>query len=144
MYALLYRSRERSGLQAADLNAIIETATERNQQLGVTGLLLSGHMEVIPGAPGEFVQWLEGPEEAVEGLYGKISDDDRHSEVEVLARGPLDEILASSRLDVDLEGDRLFPDWSMALVHLAELPATRDGFLRFALDWDGEVSPATS
>ena len=137
MNALLYRSRERPGLGAADLNAIIGAAEERNRRLGVTGLLLNGHMETIPGAPGEFVQWLEGPEKAVETLFGLIQDDPRHRDVEVLARGPIAEIERASYARVPARDGRLFPAWSMGLVRLAELPATAGGFLRFAADWDG-------
>ena len=137
MYALLYRSRQRPGLGAADLNAIIETAQDRNRTLGVTGLLLSGYMETIPGVPGEFVQWLEGPEKKVEGLFTLIEGDPRHVGVEVLARGPVEDIERESYASARPYGDRLFPAWSMGLVRLAELPATAGGFLRFAANWDG-------
>ena len=141
MHALLYRSRERSGLLASDLNDIIRTAQARNGALGVTGLLLSGHLEAIPGAPGEFVQWLEGPEDDVEDLFSHISGDPRHTDIDVLARGPLRDILARSHVDVSAGTERLFPSWSMGLVRLAELPATLDGFLRFVAGWDGEAYP---
>lgn len=141
MHALLYRSRERPGLLASDLNDIIETAQARNGAVGVTGLLLNGHLEVIPGAPGEFVQWLEGPEDDVERLFSYISGDARHTGVDVLARGPLHDVLSGSHVDVRAEAGRLFPSWSMGLVRLAELPATLDGFLRFVAEWDGEAYP---
>ena len=141
MHALLYRSRERPGLLASDLNDIIDAAQERNRALAVTGLLLNGHMEAIPSAPGEFVQWLEGPEEAVEALFKSIEADARHTDVEVLARGPLPDVLDAAHVQVELSGDRLFSTWSMGLVRLAELPATREGFLRFAAGWGGEAYP---
>ena len=144
MYALLYRSRERSGLLASDLNDIIETAQARNGQAGITGLMLTGRLEAIPGAPGEFVQWLEGPEEAVEALFSDISGDGRHADIDVLARGPLRDVLVGSHVDARAGADRLFPSWSMGLVRLAELPATLDGFLRFVAGWDGETYPVLS
>jgi len=128
MYALLYRSRARPGLLASDLNAIIETAETRNRQLDVTGLLLYGQLETFADAPGEFVQWIEGPEASVEALFAEISSDDRHVDVEVLERGPLAELAPTD--------ERLFPTWSMGLVRLSELPATLTGFLRFADEWD--------
>lgn len=140
MYALLYRSRARAGLLAPDLNRIMASAQGRNPTLGVTGLLLYGELEVVPGAPGEFVQWLEGSEDAVEGLYRLVADDPRHTDVEVLGRGPLPELAP----DVARTGpgrDRLFGDWDMGLVRLAELPATLAGFLRFAREWDGPTRP---
>ena len=139
MYVLLYRSRERPGLLASDLNDIIESAQRRNRALDVPGLLLSGRMEVLPTVPGEFVQWIEGSEGAVEGLFETIAEDPRHTEVEVLARGPIDDVLTRAPVETAIEGDRLFPTWSMGLVRLAELPATRGGFLRFAADWDGQA-----
>lgn len=137
MHALLYRSLERPGLLASDLNDIIGAAQRRNGELDVTGLLLRGHMEVIPSAPGEFVQWLEGPEESLDALFRLIDADPRHTEVEVLARGPLADVVGASHVAVG--PGRLFPSWSMGLVRLAALPATLDGFLRFAADWNGEA-----
>lgn len=94
MHAVLYRSRSRAGLLAGDLNDIIATAGRRNARLGVTGLLLYGELEAVPGAPGEFVQWIEGPEAAVEGLFDAVDGDPRHTEVEVLGRGPVARLAA--------------------------------------------------
>ncbi|PAP78049.1 BLUF domain-containing protein [Rubrivirga marina] len=138
MYALLYRSRARPGLLASDLNHIIETAEARNSDLDVTGLLLYGQLAVVPGAPGEFVQWIEGTEEAVEGLYAEIATDKRHFDPEVLARGPIRELQGANGAFVP--SGRLFPTWSMGLVRLSELPATLSGFLEFARDWDRQVA----
>ena len=136
MHALLYRSRARPGLMAPDLNAIIAVAEARNRALDVTGLLLYGQIPSVPGAPGEFVQWIEGPETAVRALFADIGDDDRHFDVDVLADGSVDEVRG--------ETGRLFPSWSMGLVRLSELPATRRGFLRFAATWNGDVLAAAA
>ena len=132
MHALLYRSSARPGLLASDLNDVIATAEARNPRLGVTGLLLYGELEVVPGAPGEFVQWIEGPERAVEDLFEVVSADPRHGRVEVLGRGPVSSLAAPA----PGAGGRLFPTWSMGMVRLAALPATLDGFVRFAESWD--------
>ena len=138
MHALLYRSRARAGLLASDLNDIVATAQARNRQLGVTGLLLYGELEVVPGAPGEFVQWIEGSQGAVDDLYGVVAGDPRHTEVEVLGRGALARLTAGVLPTTARPGGRLFADWDMGLVRLSELPATLDGFLRFATSWDAE------
>ena len=139
MYAVLYRSRARPGLLASDLNDVIEVAEARNGAIGVTGVLLYGQIEAVAGAPGEFVQWIEGDEAAVERLFADIEGDERHFDVEVLGRGPIPE-LAGGTPTTD---GRLFPSWAMRLVRLAELPATLDGFLRFAADRDGSaLAPA--
>lgn len=140
MYALLYRSRARPGLTASDLNEIIATALRRNAELGVTGLLLYGRLEILATAPGEFVQWIEGDEDAVTSLYEIIESDRRHLDVEVLARGSIREI--TNAMGAESSGERLFPAWSMGLVRLAELPATASGFLRFAATWDGQAQLA--
>lgn len=138
MHVLLYRSRARTALLAADLNQIIETARRRNRQLGVTGLLLHGRMEAIPGIAGEFVQWIEGPEASVDELFADIAQDSRHTDVEVLARGTREAVEAGVGpvLRPGASADRLFPAWSMGMVRLSELPATLGGFLRFARTWD--------
>lgn len=144
MHALLYRSRARAGLLASDLNDIIETARTRNRQLAVTGLLLHGRMEALPGVAGEFVQWVEGPEESVESLFALIENDPRHTEVEVLARGSSASLCGRARtVPVDTDG-RLFPSWSMGLVRLSELPATLSGFLGFVREWDGDLTAAAA
>ena len=72
MHALLYRSRARPGLLAGDLNAIIETAESRNRAIDVTGILLYGQLAIVAGAPGEFVQWIEGPEDAGSGIKPEL------------------------------------------------------------------------
>lgn len=144
MYALLYRSRARAGLLASGLNDIIETARARNRQLDVTGLLLHGRMEALPSVPGEFVQWIEGPEDSVEPLFALIEADPRHTDVEVLARGPSASLRSSGRLSIVGAEGRLFPSWSMGLVRLAELPATLGGFLGFVAEWDGDLSASAA
>lgn len=139
MYALLYRSRARAGLLAGDVNDIIETAEATNRRLDVTGLLLYGRMEAIPAAPGGFVQWIEGTEDAVESLFTRIEADPRHADIEVLARGTAADLHARGTTPDLLPDGRLFPTWSMGLVRLSGLPATLDGFLRFAAGWAGQT-----
>ncbi len=135
MHALLYRSRARPGLLASDLNDIIAAAESHNPTGGVTGLLLYGQLAMVPGAPGEFLQWIEGSEGEVDSLYDRIESDPRHFEPEVLARGTVAALGRGS----GLPSDRLFPSWSMGLVRLSELPATLSGFLEFVRNWDGQM-----
>ncbi len=139
MHALLYRSRSRASRQllARDLNDLIESAERNNPDLGITGLLLYAEMEMVPGAPGLFLQWMEGPKASVDALFETIRADPRHTDVDVLGRGPSAELASQSGESlVDPQG-RLFPIWSMGMVRMSELPATLDGFLRFAQSWDG-------
>ena len=108
MHALLYRSRARPGLLAGDLNAIIETAESRNRAIDVTGILLYGQLAIVAGAPGEFVQWIEGPEDAVEALYADIRTDARHFDPDVIARGPVADIAAGSGCRVSGGAEKLW------------------------------------
>ena len=143
MHALLYRSRARPGLLAHDLNAIIASGEAKNPARDLTGLLLYAEMDAVPGAPGQFLQWIEGPKESVEDMYGTIESDERHTAVEVLGRGPTAELAGDAEALLDREG-RVFPIWSLGMVRLSELPATLDGFLRFAGEWDGRALPRVS
>ena len=119
-FAILYRSIASQSIAEAGLLDLIERAGVSNKQNDITGLLLHGRMRVLPGVPGGFLQWIEGPEAAVRDLFERIQKDDRHVDVEVLGSGPVTE-LAGVR--------RLFPTWGMRMVHMADLPATLEGFL---------------
>jgi hypothetical protein len=87
----LYRSLARPGLDAGDLDRILQHARARNERVGLTGCL---HYE-----EGMFFQWIEGPRFALFGLLDALRDDDRHMDVTVLDQGPLQQ--------------RLFQDWQM-------------------------------
>jgi hypothetical protein len=67
--------------------------------LSITGLLM--HKK------GYFLQWLEGPQQAVMDLYLKIEKDERHKDPIILHQGHHEK--------------RVFPDWSMAFSHLSVL-----------------------
>lgn len=68
-----------------------ETRT-KNAAMHITGhLLYTKEM---------FVQCIEGPPESIESLWQSLLKDTRHHDIELLARGPIDE--------------RKFNDWSMA------------------------------
>jgi hypothetical protein len=92
--SLIYRSRATSRLDAPALDALVQGARQHNHRVGVTGSMLY--------RDGAFLQWLEGPDEIVEGLFDRISRDPRHTGIEVLSDHH------SSR--------RLFHDWDMRLV----------------------------
>lgn len=94
MYRLLYISTVRSAMDAAALEAIINSARIANRAKGLTGLLVfDGH---------RFLQYLEGDETAVRGLYTKIKADPRHYAVVTLRES---------------KGDhRQFADWDMAML----------------------------
>lgn len=98
---LIYRSTCSDKLiDNADLRALIEKSADNNRTAGITGLLLlSGD---------RFLQALEGPEESVNRLFGRIVRDKRHRDVRLLSFEQI--------------GPVYFDDWSMHLVDLFDLP----------------------
>lgn len=66
----------------ADLVELLAKARAKNEALGITGMLLYHE--------GSFLQVLEGPAEAVDGLYGRICLDKRHSDSILLFKREID------------------------------------------------------
>jgi hypothetical protein len=113
IFRLVYVSVATRRLVEQDLIDILRTARERNQSLGVTGMLLF--------RDGDFMQLLEGQESAVRDLYGHIARDTRHRNVIVLLEEFADE--------------RLFADWSMGFHTLTPETAARvPGYTAFLDD----------
>jgi len=67
---LVYVSSATLPFSGEDLRALLATCRENNAELGVTGMLLY--------KDGNFMQVLEGDEQAVRGLYARIAADPRH------------------------------------------------------------------
>jgi Sensors of blue-light using FAD len=94
----------------AELHAMLEETREINAQASVTGILLY--------KDGNFLQVLEGDQEAVMRLVSKIKEQQRHKDCQILLRGTSDH--------------RLFPDWSMAFRDLMDnSPKCLPGFSNF-------------
>jgi hypothetical protein len=91
MFQLCYISRSTKPMSSPELKALLEQSRERNDSLGVTGLLLYDN--------GSFIQLLEGPAHAVRQLFGKISSDPRHADAQVLFQANVEQ--------------RTFPEWEM-------------------------------
>ncbi len=100
IHNLVYCSRGSAGVGEAEIAKIIATAQHHNPRFGITGILVFGG--------GFFFQWLEGPKDSVQSLMRIISADPRHSSVVVLSQE--DEIR-----------ERLFPNWDMELVEVADI-----------------------
>ena len=99
MVRLLYVSRPVVPLTTTVTGSILATARAHNSANGITGALCQGQ--------GLFLQVLEGERGAVNRLYGRIMQDRRHQDVELLQ---LEEIT-----------ERRFGQWSMAHVDLSSL-----------------------
>jgi hypothetical protein len=92
LYRMIYCSVSHSPIDDALCQNILQLARPHNMQRGITGLLLASDTL--------FVQFLEGPREAVRALFKRIQRDPRHKCVVELMR------------EADVT-DRLYADWSM-------------------------------
>lgn len=93
VFQLLYRSRAIRPLSEDEMYQLLGQSRRDNAAAQITGVLVH---------QGEwFVQLLEGPEAAVQGLYARIQLDARHTEVVTVAEAP--------------GRPRCFAPWRMAL-----------------------------
>jgi hypothetical protein len=90
---LIYRSRATRSFDSDGFDEIMDVAVARNAREGLTGTLVYDQ--------GRFMQWLEGPQEALDRVLGSIQADSRHTGLEVLRARPIRE--------------RAFSDWRMRL-----------------------------
>jgi hypothetical protein len=81
LMSLLYVSTAAPGVEAPEVQQLIEAACRFNADHEVSGALL--------GYAGHFLQVLEGPADVVEALYGRIERDPRHHHVTLVHRGPI-------------------------------------------------------
>lgn len=98
MYEIIYSSSASRNLTNKDIQNILTTAHKFNKKDDITGCLLYHNKE--------FIQILEGEREKVERLFSVIYQDDRHTDVILLAEGE--------------KKDRVFNDFSMAYHELSD------------------------
>lgn len=117
-YRLVYYSRNLTTGDvetfAAEVNDILATSRANNKRDGITGALMFN--------AGCFAQVLEGPLDVVEVAFERIQQDDRHSEVSLLAMEPIT--------------TRSFPNWAMGFVGLSDHDAARFADVATASDFD--------
>lgn len=96
VYRLIYRSRNRipEDDRRRELGELFSAARSHNKKNGITGALLL--------SDDSFVQTLEGEQEQVQALLGRIRADTRHDQLEILDTGLVD--------------SRVFARWAMAKV----------------------------
>jgi hypothetical protein len=97
MKRIKYVSRFATPFSGSELEELGAKAAEKNEGLDITGVLIT--------SGGLFYQVLEGPTEAVDGIFGYIKADERHTDLLILG------------IEEDVS-QRLFPDWSMKTVNL--------------------------
>lgn len=110
MIHLVYVSSASILLKEEELLELLKKAREKNQKLGITGMLLY--------KGGNFLQVLEGEEQVVDELYEVIKQDRRHHQIITIGKRKVEE--------------RMFPDWEMAFVNLQSvLPEDVPGYSEF-------------
>jgi Sensors of blue-light using FAD len=98
MIQISYISRAAEPMPADKLLALLQQCLANNVSSGVTGMLVYGN--------GTFLQALEGDDKAVDDLVEKISNDPRHSHIQLLHRKPIEE--------------RQYSDWTMGFKRISD------------------------
>lgn len=117
MHAIAYVSTATWELSDADLEFIVSESRGRNMMVDVTGVLLY--------CDGNFMQYLEGPKEAVRETYARIRASQRHRQVNELLNHPI--------------AEREFGEWTLGFSRTSALD-----FLELAAaPWEdhGKVGP---
>ena len=111
LYRLVYYSRNAivgdAATLASAITSILAKSQANNERVGVTGALMFNS--------GCFAQVLEGSRSAIEDVFERIQQDDRHGEVSLLAFDPAPV--------------RAFQNWSMGFVGASVDDAARYGVL---------------
>ena len=103
--SVVYVSTATQLLSEDQLVALLTSAREKNESVGVTGVLLYHD--------GSFLQYIEGPNDAVETVYEKIRQSSMHHSILELMREPIEA--------------RRFGHWSMGFTHVP-----KDAILRLS------------
>jgi len=98
---LIYVSSEAERFTQSDLKRLLEISRRNNKPRGITGLLLY--------RAGQFLQYLEGPQDVVKATYEHVKKDKRHYSVRLVNTGRLEQ--------------RIFPEWWMGYKSLAGIRA---------------------
>ncbi len=121
LYRLMYLSEAAPALDWNDFKQIMVKSEENNAKLHITGILLL--------SDNKFLQVLEGEVKALNGLYEKIIQDERHLNSLLLSYTPIHE--------------RHFTEWSMRGINAALLPPEQREFLikKYGKSGDGVAIP---
>lgn len=98
MIQFSYISSAAAPMAAEQLLALLQQSLTNNARTGVTGMLLYGN--------DTFLQVLEGEANAIDDLVTKISQDPRHTNIQILHRRPIER--------------RQYADWSMGFNRISD------------------------
>jgi hypothetical protein len=104
MRYIVYVSQAAKAFSTENLAALLEHSRDWNSADDITGLLIYRYNDDF--RRGNFLQVLEGPEDAVADVWSRISSDPRHHTIIVLEEGESDA--------------RAFGDWSMGFRNVDE------------------------
>lgn len=116
--ALVYKSRATVNFDARSLNELVSRAQARNAEEGLTG--------AVYYESGRFLQWLEGPADRLDHVSASISQDKRHTDIEIVSYG--------------FVPARMYSSWTMQL--LTQKPARR--MTQTPNRFDGEMVPTVA
>ena len=120
MRGILYLSRACTSFCKDSIQELESAAKARNQLLEITGYLCYINEY--------FIQYIEGPDEAVDSLMARISQDPRHT-------------ILNTIYDEELE-KRRFPDWHMQWLqqaHMLGVEQQLSDYLLVLKDWDQQT-----
>jgi hypothetical protein len=118
MLSIVYASSAVRLLNRKELVELLDYSREMNVEKDITGLLLY--------RGGNFIQVIEGENDAVLQLYKNIKNDPRHKDVTLLSKDPITK--------------RQFPDWRMGFRNIDQMTEEElEGFSDFL---NNDFSPA--
>lgn len=113
MLSLIYASSAVRLFTRAELVELLDNSHKTNSKHGITGMLLY--------RGGNFLQVIEGEDEAVSQLYENIHADPRHKNVTLLSKDPIK--------------TRQFAEWSMAFRNIDKMSKEElEGYSEFLQD----------
>ena len=109
LVSAVYFSSAVQKLSLEEVLAMLRSIRPKNQQLGITGMLLY--------RDGNFLQVIEGPQTAVRKLISTIERDARHRNIVLLGVKPI--------------AERQFSEWSMAFRDVSKMALEEPGYSPF-------------
>lgn len=98
LYHLIYTSKATEQFKTKELDSLMKQARFNNFIYQVTGLLLYGEAQ--------FIQVLEGEKNNIDVIMDKITQDKRHTQIDIITYQPIHE--------------RAFDSWNMGLALLSQ------------------------
>jgi hypothetical protein len=86
LFYLIYMSKATKLMPTGGLHHVLQQSRDWNKEHNLTGMLAYIEGKVLNNTEGRFIQALEGPVDEVLHIFNRISKDDRHGQITVLAK----------------------------------------------------------